>query len=165
MKRLVLATFFVFILFSSCVNYFAAREIKHKYPKHYNGIDTLIKIGGYYFNKCENSKCGPLILNANGAAFYVNGKFDSDAKIAEHLNSYFPNVRGVGNYNLQNDTLFIRWADRFDLMSYVIFEAKFIIHNDSTLIRVYRQSRIHDEKVVNSDTLIYCFKPFLFHSN
>lgn len=32
MKRLVLATFFVFILLSSCVNYFAARDIMHNYP-------------------------------------------------------------------------------------------------------------------------------------
>ncbi len=128
---------FVTICLVSCVNREVWRVAKN-YPRIYTGIDTLIRIDGYYYH--EDSIVGlnrPIIISNDGGFLrFSAGSMENHVEVQE----YIERVRRLetgGSYTLSGDTIKARWADKYELASYHINSAKFIILNDSTLRRIW----------------------------
>lgn len=160
MKKLVLTGFVVCIFLSSCVNYFAARDIMHNYPKHYNGIDTLIRINGYYYFTDEEGIRGPISFYSDGTLRTANLIFRNHARIFNYLNKNFSSLQ-FGHFRISLNTIKAKWVFRYDVLCYDLYEEIFLIKNDTTLLRVYEYTTASEQKV-NTDTIAYRFHPFEF---
>jgi len=160
MKKLVLTGFVVCIFLSSCVNYFAAMDIMHNYPKHYNGIDTLIRIDGYYFFYKDSLVVGPTFFYPDGSLRLIHGTFTSHKDVQNYLLKNFP-INIKGHFFVNNNCVKSKRVFRYDVLCYDLYEEIFLIKNDTTLLRVYEYTTASEQKV-NTDTIVYRFHPFEF---
>ncbi len=163
MKKNILYIFILAIFVYSCsLNYNTARDIKERYSREYNGIDTLLKIDGYYYESSEES-FSPFVLTSYGGFYKYFVKFDSHADIHGFINDVYP-PPFRGNYKISNDIIKAKWVSKYDLGKYDIFEEHFIILNDSTLARYYRSygrgERIEKIMDITDSVNIFKFYPF-----
>jgi len=111
--------------------------VSKNFAKDYTGIDTLIRIDGYYYreNISESKSLSPFILSKNSeiqAFFFI---FKSHEDIKQYISSQSKPF--YGNYVLMGDTIKIRWAEKYDLGSYRIFSEQYVIVNDTTLKKIW----------------------------
>jgi hypothetical protein len=158
MKHKILVVVFSIFTLSSCVNYFTAKDITKNSLREYNGIDTLIKINGYYFETCEQNLCSPFFLSKKGEFVVIYGVFHSHDEIHNYINTYYP-LPPLGNYSISNDTIKAKFVRKYDFEAYDIFEEQYIIQNDTTLIGIYR-SIFRNEKKEDPKRIIYKFYPY-----
>ena len=128
---------FVTICLVSCVNR-EVRRISKNFPRVYTGIDTLIRIDGYYYYEDITGLLNTPIIISNDGGFlrFRGGWMENHVEVQE----YIERVRRLetgGSYTLSGDTIKARWADKYELVSYHIVSAKFVILNDSTLRRIW----------------------------
>jgi hypothetical protein len=126
------------ICLTSCGSYpREAMQIKN-FKKEYTGLDTLIRIDGYYYYEYYVG----LELRITLFAFSKDGEFkrfnafDTHKELQSTLND--PKFwRGeYGNYTIVGDTIKAKLTRRFQIISYDLFEEYFIIENDTTLSRI-----------------------------
>ncbi len=128
---------FVTICLVSCVNR-EVRRISKNFPRVYTGIDTLIRIDGYYYREDSMGLLNEPIIISNDGGFirFPVGWVENHLEVQE----YIERVRRLetgGSYILSGDTITARWANKLDLATYYIYSAKFVILNDSTLRRIW----------------------------
>ena len=133
--RKYLILIFTAICLTFCANHREVRRIRNFVEAH-TGLDTLIRIDGYFYRSDSIWLNLPFILLDNGRVYTTNGRFSTHNQIQEFFN-HSPNRRRNAYYTLSNDTIKIRSASRFDFMSYDIFLTKFVIVNDTTLRQIW----------------------------
>jgi hypothetical protein len=144
------------LLCYSCNGYKEARQITNHFPKQYNGVDTLIRIDGYYYGIYGDFLGSrPFILSENGEYSGTLGRFDSHDQIIAFFSEYYPKIRN-GNYQVVNDTITVNTTAKYGPWSYDIIKYVFVIQNDTTLERVYFSYKRVNTKV-NRDRILFRF--------
>ena len=124
------------VCFASCVNYWEAMSVSKKFHREYTGIDTLISIDGYYYFEDSTGLNTPIIISKDGGfKIYQFGYFNTQEELQNVINRF---GYSKGSYTLVDDTIKIKWAFLFDLMSYYITSEKYVVENDTTLRLVWR---------------------------
>jgi hypothetical protein len=141
------------------------RSITQHFNWNYNGIDTLIRIDGYYYGLCgENSNCVlgdenfclPFIVTEKGEYKGQPGMcYTHDAIIASFY-EFYPKIK-KGNYQVKDDTITINTVGKFGPWSYDIIKYIFVILNDTTLEQIYYSNVRVNDTIVNRDRLKFRF--------
>ena len=116
-----------------------AKNVSENFPKIYTGLDTLIRIDGYYYQE-DNSKVNgaAFMLSSNGEFNILYVQFKNHIQIQEAFrNKSDKSGRGKGNYTLSGDTMTVRWAMPFQFNSYDIFSQQYVIENNTTLRQIF----------------------------
>lgn len=146
-KRLFLLFAFL-ILLCSCWNYSKMAQITKSIPQSYNGIDTLIRIDGYYFGLCENYLCRPFILSENGEFIGNNARYNSHDYVVAYFQEFYPSIKR-GSFHIKDDTITVNTTSKYGPWSYDIIKYVFIILDDTTLERIYYSNvRVNDTIVI-----------------
>ena len=150
---------FIVIYITSCINYQEAVKVSKKFPREYTGIDSLIRIDGYFYFEDIRGLSTPLVFSNYGKlVYYPGGWIENHAKLQEYMKRANKSLKG-GSYTLTGDTINAKWADRFGFMSYHIGSQKFIIIDDTTLVNIRKcPYNISDNVVYN----IYKFREYKF---
>jgi hypothetical protein len=133
------------IFITSCfhANLWTAMNISKNFPKEYTGLDTLIRIDGYYYmeNKIrfqyEDSatlKIVPIFFLKNSEFKNYHAYFDTHASLHNDIAIKSCN----GNYIIHNDTIKAKWVMPYGVWHYYIFTEKYLIVNDTTLLHIWR---------------------------
>jgi len=139
-------------------------SISNNYTKEYTGIDTLIKINGYYYESSEIDY-GPIVLTNYGGFYRYYILFNSHSHINEFITKNHSTYTGhKGSYKVFNDTIKAKWVRKYDLGSYDIYEEHFVILNDTTLKRIFYASKRIDrkEKVLDPECAKNIFKFYFY---
>jgi len=118
------------------------RRVTENYTSEYTGLDTLIRIDGYYYRVDSTGA-------VNGASFKVSNegnfhilyiRYNDHTKIQEGFRNdrILRSARGIGGYTLSGDTIKARWARRFQPGGYDIFLQQYVIENDTTLQLIWQ---------------------------
>jgi len=133
--------YLIFILLAlcivSCINFWKAKHVSRPLSKEYTRLDSLLRLDGYYYHEDRGQVVTPFRISNNGEFFIVFARLSGGHDLAQEWfkrNSFFYR----GHYVLSNDTIKVRWASRFDLMSYNIHSWQFVIKNDTTLQLIWR---------------------------
>jgi hypothetical protein len=174
MKPIVNIILLSFLLMglNSCVNYYAAWQIKNSYSKENTGLDTLININGFYYYECypdinidgHNFKdynpdfCNPRLFNINGGFLTIGVRFHSLVDISELFDSRQPKANG--HYIITNDTIIARDVFEYQLTCYDLYESYFKIIDKNTIQLVKAITYIDKKRSVNYYDRIYKFQPY-----
>ncbi|WP_079555909.1 hypothetical protein [Alkalitalea saponilacus] len=134
------------------------RSITRDFPREYNGIDTLIRIDGYYFGLCDDYLCRPFIITDRNEFKGRLGKYYSHNQIVAGFHEFYSKMR-TGNYNVVNDTITVNTVAQYGPWSFDILKYVFVIHNSTTLERIY-SSNVRNDTIVNKDRIMFLFYPF-----
>jgi len=123
-----------------------AKQVLENFSREYTGLDTLIRIDGYYYQEVNKEVNGAaFMLSSNGEFYILYVRFQNHIQIQEGFrNKSDKSARGRGSYTLSGDTIKVRWAMPFQFNCYDIFSQQYVIENDTTL-RLIRQE-LHDGK-------------------
>ena len=119
----------------SCGGSYNAGQVIEK-TNDYTGLDTLIRLDGYYYHEdiFGTQSPSPFVLSKDGKVEVFFFTFKTHEEIQNSINrskAYY------GNYILANDTIKIKWKEKYNLNSYYVFSEKYIIVNDTTLRRIW----------------------------
>jgi len=152
----VMKRFIIFMLMTECFfscgssidlcNRTEAKNVLENFSREYTGLDTLIRIDGYYYREVNTEVNGSAFIISNNGEFrilYVN--FKNHIQIQDGFrNKSDKSARGRGNYTLSGDTIKARWAMPSQFNCYDIFSEQYVIENDTTLRQISQE--IHDGK-------------------
>jgi hypothetical protein len=147
------------LCYACFAGYREARQITEHYPREYTGIDTLIRIDGYYYGLFGDYFSRPFMLSENGEYTGTLGRFDSHDKIIAFFKQYYPKIRN-GNYQIENDTITVNTTGKYGPWSYDIIKYIFVIKNDTTLERFYYTHVRVDDTAVNQDRVLFRFHQY-----
>jgi len=122
-----------------------AKQVLENFSREYTGLDTLIRIDGYYYQEVNKAVDGAAFMLSSNSEFHILYiQFQNHIQIQEKFGNNTPSSRGRGSYTLSGDTITVRWAMPFQFNCYDVFSQKYVIENDTTL-RLIRQE-LHDGK-------------------
>ena len=146
MKRLI-----IFILMTECFfscgstnfcNRKEAKDVLENFSREYTGLDTLIRIDGYYYHEDSAGLLHePFIMSNNGELHILHVQYKNHNRIQEKFRDNTPTARGRGSYTLSGDTINVRWAMPFQFNCYDVFSEQYVIENDTTLRKIWQESR------------------------
>jgi hypothetical protein len=137
----------ILICFTFCCppNFIKVKHIIKNFPKEYTGLDTLIRIDGYYYSEdtLEIAYTDSMGVEVERFLFSKNGKFVSPGYYRTHEEvqnyiNYDKLNKLKGSYSINGDTIQTKWIMCYDWGYYYIFTEKYIILNDTTLKSVGR---------------------------
>jgi len=145
-KLILIFIFFIFFV-SSCRNYEEYKYITKNFEKKYTGLDTLIRLDGYYYKEYYDTyteyhkKLGLIIdtvVTYRTIVFSKNSEYNTFCLFRSHkeIQSFVrdkPYCTNYGFYTLLDDTIKTQWSARANLNSWVIFYSQYLIENDTTL--------------------------------
>jgi hypothetical protein len=141
MKRLIIFILMIECFFSCGRTDFCyrteAKRVLNNFSREYTGIDTLIRIDGYYYHDDGTSLLTPFMLSNNGEFHISHSQYKNHIQIQEEFKNNTPVSRGKGSYTLSGDTITVRWAMPFQYDCYDIFSQQYLILNDTTLKRIW----------------------------
>lgn len=134
----------IIICLASCRGFVEAMRIS-KNIGEYTGIDTLIKIDGYYYLEDSSGLNTPILISKDGE-FYVfpAGRMASHIEVQEYI-SRVKRILREGSYTISGDTINARWTRRIGLVSYLIFSEKYVIVNNTTLRLIWFECETCEE--------------------
>ena len=110
-----------------------AKCIMENFAREYTGLDTLIRIDGYYYLEDGTELITPFMVSNNGEFHSLSVRFQNHIQIQEKFRNDTKTARAKGNYSLSGDTIKIRAAMPFQIGCYDIFSQQYLIVNDTTL--------------------------------
>jgi len=132
----------IFIMLITCFvscgrNFYEAKYVSKDFTREYTGLDTIIRIDGYYYREESTGKVGgPFIVSSDRKFQILYVIYENHIRLQERLsNNKYP--LSNGSYTLLGDTIKVRWALGYDLGSYEIFSEQYLIINDTTLRRIW----------------------------
>ena len=132
-KYLVFTT--LVICFTSCLNFREAMWISKNFPEKYTGLDTLIRIDGYYYLEYYED----MELRIISCFFSEKGRYIRTGFCSSH--EFLQNIINTdlynGSYTIVDDTIKTKWVRAYDLGCYIIFSEKYLIENDTTLKEIW----------------------------
>ncbi len=146
----------------ACTGYKEARQITRHFHREYTGIDTLIRIDGFYYGIYEDYFGRPFILSDNGEYTGTLFRFESQDQIIDAFYEIYPHIK-KGNYQVVNDTITVNTTAKYGPWSYDIIKYVFVIINDTTLERVYYSYKRVNTKV-NEDRIVFKFYQYPIES-
>ncbi|MCL2040269.1 MAG: hypothetical protein FWG85_07560 [Bacteroidetes bacterium] len=143
-KEVKLMFIFFILVVASCRNYEEYKYISKNFERKYTGLDTLIRLDGYYYYYAPpyriNQSTGdyrydslrylPIVFSKN-SEYNTFGCFSTHERIQEHISRF--NYYNGGYYKLSGDTIKAQAAARASLNSWAINYRQYIIENDTTL--------------------------------
>ena len=115
-----------------------AKRIMENFAREYTGLDTLIRIDGYYYQEDGTRLPSPFVASNNGEFQILHVRYENHIQIQEGFrNKSDKSGRGKGSYTLSGDTIKVRWAEPFQTGCYIIFSEQYLILNDTTLKRIW----------------------------
>ena len=114
-----------------------AKRIMENFAREYTGLDTLIRINGYYYNEDSTRLISPFMVSNNGEFRVLHVRYENHIQIQEKFRNNSPTARGRGSYTLSGDTIKVRWAEPFQIGCYIIFSQQYVIIDDTTLKRIW----------------------------
>ena len=143
--------FIIFILMTKCFfscssvdfcNRTEAKNVLKNFSREYTGLDTLIRTDGYYYHEGRMGLLHePFIMSNNGELHILYIQYKSHVELQEKFRNNTPTGRGRGSYTLSGDTITVRWAMPFQFNCYDVFLGKYVIENDTTLRKIWQESR------------------------
>jgi hypothetical protein len=137
MLRKYFAFMFVTICVTSCfhTNILEAMRISKYFSKEHTGLDTLIRINGYYYREDSTGLHLPFFFFKNREfRIFSLGKLKTHEEVQMVINSF---EARSGNYLLSKDTINTIWVIPYALGGYIVYSDKFLIINDSTLKHIW----------------------------
>jgi hypothetical protein len=161
MKRLI-----IFILMAKCLfscgsgvdlcNRTEAKQVLENFSREYTGLNTLIRTDGYYYHEDSTGLLHePFIMSNNGELHILYIQYKSHVELQGKFRNNTPTGRGIGSYTLSDDTIIVRWAMPFQFNCYDVFSGQYVIENDTTLRKIWQQSRNGQRNLVRNE--IYRF--------
>jgi hypothetical protein len=174
--------YFAFMLVAMCVtscfhaNLFEAMRVSKNFPKEYTGLDTLIRIDGYYYMEDSTGVKLPFFFSKNGEfKIFSLGKMKSHEELQRIINSFIPFDKNYtvlgdtmfqshnGNYTLSGNTINIKWTRPYALGHYRVYSEKYLIVNDTTLRQIWLYSTPFNDKKCDTVTNdLYHFYEYKF---
>jgi len=153
------------ICLTSCWNIREARRVSKNFSRECTGIDTLIRIDGYYY--WINDSVGRLGLPL---FFFEDGRlevFMFSFETHEELQSVISHRRPWrGSYRIYGDTIRIAWVKRYAVWGYIIHRSDFLIKNDTTLKQFFSSSNQAGHIIYQSEqSRIFHFHELNFPTN
>lgn len=155
----------IFILIAKCFfscgsadlcNRKDAKRVLNNFSREYTGLDTLIRTGGYYYHEDSTGLLHePFIISKNGEFHILYVQYKNHDRIQGRFGDNEPVSKGKGSYALSGDTIKARWAMPFQWDCYDVFSGQYVIENDTTLRKIWQESRNHQRDPVRND--IYKF--------
>jgi hypothetical protein len=161
-KYLKLTPVLIAICFVSCCNVREALLVSKNFSKEYTGIDTLIRIDGYYYREDSIGLRLPIVFFNNREFKIFRHRFKTHDEIQNTINSEI--VTGKkGSYCINNDTIKVKWIVKHELCKYGIFLNYFLIENDTTLRQIWYSCESCQERKYDTKTNdIYRFYEYNF---
>jgi len=138
--------FIIFMLMTKCffscniISFGNQSEVKRmleSFSREYTGLDTLIRIDGYYYHEDGTRLPSPFIMSNNGEFRILQVRYENHFQIQEKFGNNTPTARGRGSYTLSGDTITARWAMPYQIGCYHIFSGQYVIENDTTLRLIF----------------------------
>ena len=171
MNKYMRIKYFAFTLVTFCLtscfhaNLFEAMRISKNFIKEYTGLDTLIRIDGYYYMEDSTSVISPFIFSNDNTFQISPGRYNhkNHAYIQKGLQEDI-GTRWMckGNYNLLGDTIKTKWVIPYALGGYYIYSGRYLIVNDTTIRRIWRSFESPVEKSETETNDIYHFYEYKF---
>ncbi len=155
-KRVFIPLICLTLCYACFAGYREARQITEHYPREYTGIDTLIRIDGYYYGLCKVDLCSPFMLSENGKYTGRFGIFDTHDQITADFYEFYHRIF-KGQFQVVEDTITVNTARKYSPWSYDIVKYVFVIINDTTLERVYSSNIRADDTIINQDRILFRF--------
>jgi hypothetical protein len=113
--------------------------VLNNFSREYTGLDTLIRIDGYYYHDDGTKLRVPFTLSNKGEFYILCGQYNNHIQIQERFKDEKSDKsgRGRGSYTLSGDTITVRWAESFQYDCYNIFSQQYLIVNDTTLRKIW----------------------------
>lgn len=159
MKNLGILILLIF-LFTGCNNYIAAWRIKYNYSKEYNGVDTLIRTDGYYYEKCIPDVCMPTVFLPDGSFFRIGARFLGLSVVEATIKERGMTKNARGNFFIRGDTLIAQSVVEYQITCYDLYETYYVIEDSITLRMVkgiYNDGQMTRTTIYNTE---YTFRPF-----
>ena len=144
MKRFIIFILMIKCFFScSSINFCNQPEVKRvleNFSREYTGLDTLIRIDGYYYHEDGTRLPSPFIMSNSSEFRILQVRYENHFQIQEDFdfkNKSDKSGRGRGSYTLSGDTITVRWAMPFQFNCYDIFSQQYVIENDTTLRLIF----------------------------
>jgi hypothetical protein len=147
------------LCYACFAGYREARQITVHYPREYTGIDTLIRIDGYYCGIYKGHFSRPFMLSENGEYTGNLARYASHDQIIADFNEFYPKI-SKGNYQVVNDTITVNTTAKYGPWAYDIIKYVFVIINDTTLERVYSSNIRADDTIINQDRVLFRFHQY-----
>ena len=116
-----------------------AKRIMENFAREYTGLDTLIRIDGYYYHEDDTELRTPFMVSNNGEFLIFHVIFRNHNRIQERFRNEKSEKsgKGRGSYTMSGDTIKVRWAMPFQIGCYDTFSQQYLIVNDTTLRRIW----------------------------
>lgn len=116
-----------------------AKRVMENFAREYTGLDTLIRVDGYYYCEDSTGLSTPFMVSNNGEFQILYVLYKNHNRIQEGFRNdkFDKSGRGKGNYTMSGDTIKVRWAMSFQYSCYDIFSQQYLILNDTTLRRIW----------------------------
>jgi len=143
MKMYALKFVLMAVCFVSCgssnnfCNSREAKRIMENFAREYTGLDTLIRIDGYYYHEDGTELITPFMVSNNGEFHFLSVRFQNHIQIQEKFRNNTPSARAKGSYSLSGDTIKVRAAMPFQTGCYDTFSQQYVIIDDTTLRRIW----------------------------
>jgi hypothetical protein len=149
-KKCLMKHFIIFIVMTVCLFSCGsidlcyrkeAKRVLKDFSREYTGLDTLIRIDGYYYHEDGTRVPSPFMLSNNGEFHILHVRYENHIQIQEDFrkgkSDKDKSGRGFGHYTLSGDTIKAGWAMLFQYDCYNIFSQQYLIVNDTTLKRIW----------------------------
>jgi len=114
-----------------CRNLREARNVSKNFSKEYTGLDTLIKLDGYYYYEDSTELCFPLVFSKNSEFKTLFSRFKTHEELQNIIRR--SEIGNYGTYTLVGNIINVKWASRYNPGCYEIFSEQYVIENDTTL--------------------------------
>ena len=140
--------------YSSC-NLREAKLVLENFAKEYTGLDTLIRLDGYYYRKENTRLILPIVFSENSDFKKFRYGFNTHEELQNAISLLKPSY---GNYTIVGDTIKAKWVEYHDLWSCSIYANHFLIVNDTTLRQIwYSCETCRDIQYDTDENSIYHF--------
>jgi len=161
--RNILLFFILLFTLLGCRNYNVAYQIKNKYPRQYTGLDTLIRIDGYYFEECSYDICAPTIFQPDGSFYCIGMKYMGFKHFESTITNNKITANNQGYYTIRGDTIIVKEVFEYQSTCFDVYERYYIIIDSVTLHLVYSNT-FEDYGIVRNElNLLYKFRPYNFN--
>ena len=115
-----------------------AKHVLENFSREYTGLDTLIRIDGYYYSEDGTGLLHEPFIMSNNREFHIlYVQYKNHNQIQEKFRDDTPTGRGRGSYTLSNDTIKVRWAMPYQIGCYHIYSEQYVIENGTTLRLIF----------------------------
>ena len=149
MRTIMIISILIICLVCCCKPLKEAKRVSKNFAKEYTGIDTLIKVNGYYYREDNTGLRLPIVFSKYSEfQMFRYGNFKTHEELQNAISRLEP---CKGNYAIVGDTIKVEWTEYYELWSHSIYVNHYLIVNDTTLRQIWYSCKTCKDSKYDTD--------------